>query len=335
MPNCLMFVYVLLQMCFLFHCAAHSTLKTMVYRHKDHVSSVGNTHATIKVLCKQRSGLKICHINSQSLKNKIDEFRYIFESSSVDIICISETWFKPCYTDNLFNMNGYNLFRCDRHSHGGGVAIYIKNSIKSRSISNSRTEDEIEYLFIEVVQGVEKLLIGSIYRPNRNVNISSFTELLHTISLPYSNIILTGDFNCNVLCDDSLPCELRTLGLNLVNFTLPTHYIATSNTLLDLFFVSDVSKTLMFDQLSVPVFSKHDLIFLVYDFQPITSTQTITYRDFKNINYEQLGKKINTIDWSCVYCMESAEDQITYLENNLTLLFDEFVPYKKTSTSMV
>ena len=45
----------------------------------------------IKLLSKQRKGLNIVHINAQSLVNKMDEFRFIFENSGTDIICISET----------------------------------------------------------------------------------------------------------------------------------------------------------------------------------------------------------------------------------------------------
>ena len=40
----------------------------------------------IKLLCKQRKGLHIIHINAQSLVNTIDEFRYLFENSGIDII---------------------------------------------------------------------------------------------------------------------------------------------------------------------------------------------------------------------------------------------------------
>ena len=47
----------------------------------------------IRVLAKQRAGLNIVHINAQSLNNKIAEFRYLFASAGIDIICVSETWF--------------------------------------------------------------------------------------------------------------------------------------------------------------------------------------------------------------------------------------------------
>ena len=48
----------------------------------------------LKVLCRQNNGLNICHINAQSLSNKLDELTYLCHESEIDIICVSETWFR-------------------------------------------------------------------------------------------------------------------------------------------------------------------------------------------------------------------------------------------------
>lgn len=61
---------------------------------------------------------------------KADEFRFIFENSNIDSICVSETWFQPFTNNNAVNIEGYKLYRVDRNSdktRGGGVAIYLKN----------------------------------------------------------------------------------------------------------------------------------------------------------------------------------------------------------------
>jgi len=45
----------------------------------------------VKILVKHKKGIKVDHINAQSLMKKIDEFRYMFVQSNVDVICVSET----------------------------------------------------------------------------------------------------------------------------------------------------------------------------------------------------------------------------------------------------
>ena len=104
----------------------------------------------MKILCKQRHGLNICHINAQSLNKKVDESRYIFENSGVDVVCVSETWFNSGIDDSIISMDGYNIVRVDRKGHGGGVAMYIKRGISFNIIASSEDYDLIEYIFIEI-----------------------------------------------------------------------------------------------------------------------------------------------------------------------------------------
>ena len=46
--------------------------------------------------------------------------------NSFDILAISETWLSDKIPNELVNIPGFNVYRKDRPSHGGGVLIYIK-----------------------------------------------------------------------------------------------------------------------------------------------------------------------------------------------------------------
>ena len=92
--------------------------------------------------------------------------------------------------------------------------------------------------------------------------------------------------------------------------------------LLYLFFVSDLSKSLLYDQVSYPVFSRHDLIFLTFDFKLETGPPKIVYyRDFKNINYLKLESAINNIIWNNIYELNTVDEHVQYLQNNISDLF--------------
>ena len=220
----------------------------------------------IKLLSKQRKGLNIVHINAQSLVNKMDEFRFIFENSGTDIICISETWFDKIMPDSLFALSGYKLFRADRESHAGGVAIFIRNCIPCKLNCKSTDNSAIEYIFVEIMSNSEKLLVGAVYRPNKQTELETLLGKLHCLCLCYANIVISGDFNSNVLKDSFLVSEMLSLGIPIVDKIVPTHFSPTVNTLLDLFFIDDLKKRLLYDQISCPIFTNHDLIFLTYDF---------------------------------------------------------------------
>ncbi|XP_075150647.1 uncharacterized protein LOC142224746 [Haematobia irritans] len=242
----------------------------------------------MRILANYTTGINICHINTQSLNNKINEFRILFEHSGIDAVCVSETWFHPDCNDETYKLNGYRLFRADRQTNGGGVAIYLRDTLRCNLIDSSESFQIHEHLFLEVLCNDTKILLGCIYRPNRQVSIEPIISKLESISVEYSDIVITGDFNSNVLLEKNLVDAMETLNLNLVNSCNPTHFSTTVNTLLDLVFVNNNERVLHYDQLSGSGFSKHDIIFLSYDCSITSQINTYTYRDFKRINISAL-----------------------------------------------
>lgn len=301
-------------------------LFTMSHPNSLGVGSKENVHSMVRILAKQKNGLNVVHINAQSLQNKLEEFCYIFVSSNIDVICISETWFKPEISDACYNLPGYHLFRADRIRHAGGVGIYTKNNLKCKLIDKSTADDPIEFLFLEILQGNEKLLLGNVYRPNRLINTESLLSNLSALTLGYRNILISGDFNSNILIESTLVDDMRSIGLYPLNTIMPTHFSRTSDSLLDLILTAQSSKVLLYDQISAPVFSKHDLLFVSYEFIPYVSNELYTYRDFKNINYSSLNERALLVDWSQIHYMPSVDEQLEFIQENILQLFDEFVP---------
>jgi len=72
-----------------------------------------SSQAIIRILAKQKPGLKIIHLNAQSLA-KIEEFRFLFINSNIDVICVSETWFVFDVSNMSIMCENFNLFRSDR-----------------------------------------------------------------------------------------------------------------------------------------------------------------------------------------------------------------------------
>lgn len=284
----------------------------------------------LRILSKAKKGLKVCHINAQSLNKKIDEFRYLFENSGVDVICVSETWFRPEISDATYRMNDFKLYRSDRISHAGGVAIYIRKNIKCKMVSRSASNDAIEFLLLELSNGVEKLLLGNVYRPHRDIDIAPLITMLSTITLNYDNVLLSGDFNSDLISESILSDEMQSLGMFPANNDIPTHFTSTASTLLDLFFINNTSKILLYDQLSAPVFSRHDLLFATYDFEIHVENYgaTYSYRDFKRINYDDLNFRASMIPWDLIYLFLTVDEKLDYLQSNIQGLYNDVVPLR-------
>jgi len=118
--------------------------------------------------------------------------------------------------------------------------------------------------------------------------------------LEYTDIILAGDLSSNIFSESHPVDNFKSLGLFSVNETIPTHYSSHCDTLLDLFLFNDPSKIIHYDLVSVPAFYRHDLIFLTYDLTIHSKINSFTYRDYKNINYNELKTEFLCCDWSCI-----------------------------------
>lgn len=70
--------------------------------------------------------------------------------NNFDLFAMSETWLNSTWSDPELAINNYTIYRCDRNdTKGGGVAIYIKNSLICRPIDLDK-ESNAEYVCIEI-----------------------------------------------------------------------------------------------------------------------------------------------------------------------------------------
>ncbi|XP_059222548.1 uncharacterized protein LOC131996735 [Stomoxys calcitrans] len=259
----------------------------------------------------------------------MDEFRQTFISSNIDIICVSETWFHSDIADSIYELQGYKLFRSDRVTNAGGVCMYLRNELKCNLKLKSNNDNPMEYLFLELFcADNKKILVGTVYRPNRNVPFGYFTDAIEELTVFYSDVIISGDYNSNLLSESKFADAMNTFGLYSVNTTIPTHYSHTGNTLIDAIFVNCREKILLYDQLSAPSFSKHDLLFIKYDVNLKKNQTEYLIRDFRKLNYNLLNDLSNNIAWDAIYGYESVEDQVSFMQHHISLLYDYCVPLR-------
>ena len=78
-------------------------------------------------------GIKISHINTQSILPKIDSVRLLMKDKPFDIFSTSETWLNLSISDSEVAITGYSIVRMDRQGKiGGGTAVYVRNGSPSK-----------------------------------------------------------------------------------------------------------------------------------------------------------------------------------------------------------
>jgi hypothetical protein len=99
------------------------------YKHTDRVNRV------IKCLALNARSLISLHetnIGNNLTYTNIERFQNLIYSEDPDIVCANETWLKVDIKNSEILHSGYDIFRNDRESRGGGVLLAIKiSSFKS------------------------------------------------------------------------------------------------------------------------------------------------------------------------------------------------------------
>ena len=103
-------------------------------------------------------------LNARSIVNKKTELNIMVEDIDPHIIGITESWANTDITDAELGLTGYVMFRRDQIGRrGGGVTLYVKESIQADEIKLEREAGYDEAVWCKIVSGNSKLTIGLVY----------------------------------------------------------------------------------------------------------------------------------------------------------------------------
>ena len=77
-----------------------------------------------------KKGLTIASLNINGLRGHFDELQLFLQSSGIHILALNETKLDPQYPKELTAVAGYQQERLDRTCNGGGVSLYVRDSVK-------------------------------------------------------------------------------------------------------------------------------------------------------------------------------------------------------------
>ena len=72
-------------------------------------------------------------------------------ANKADNLLISETKLDSSFPLNQFHIDGFTTpYRLDRNQNGGGIMLYIRDDIPSKSLTDIKLDNEIENILIEI-----------------------------------------------------------------------------------------------------------------------------------------------------------------------------------------
>ena len=143
----------------------------------------------------------IGHININSIRNKFEPLVRLIDNS-IDVLMVSETKLDNSFPDSQFLIEGFSTpYRLDRTAKGGGILLYVREDIPSKTLKGIKVDESFEGFFIELNLRSKKWLLGCSYNPHRDKitsHLRNISSALDKLSADYENIILLGDFNIQV-----------------------------------------------------------------------------------------------------------------------------------------
>ena len=111
------------------------------------------------------SCLNIVYYNARSLHPKMDELRAFVDIHQPHIICIVETWLCEDISDNEIGLHGYQVLRLDRNRHGGGLLMYVHESLVPKVIVVGPSDIELLIISVTGHASTCKHHVGLYYPP--------------------------------------------------------------------------------------------------------------------------------------------------------------------------
>ena len=287
-----------------------------------------------------KKGLRIAHINVNSLRNKVEEISILINGENINILAVSETHLDGSITDMGVNISGYNIFRNDRNIFGGGVAIYIQSHIPARVRSDLMVLG-IEALWLEIhLAHCKPFVIGCVYRPpSSNVQyLEELCSMLIRVTDMAKETFVMGDLNIDWLSES---CPLRkklnatALICNLTQMVnKPTRVFCndaghTSATCIDHIFINNTD--LCSKAVSVSVgFTDHNIVAIVRKTKtPKAGPKVLHKRLYRRFCENDFIKDIENVEWNRVLALNGVEEALNLFNELFLCVADRHAPLRK------
>lgn len=264
-------------------------------------------------------GFKVASLNITSLIKHIDELRIFMFDQVLDILAINETRLDQSISDTAINLPGYRLVRSDRNRRGGGVCIYIRETIQHR-IRNSFEFQTAEAICLEIQKPNSRpFVILACYRPPNYLIEDPFFDSLESltsqIDTENKDLILMGDLNCDYLStSDNLytkklkaVCEIYQLSQIIEE---PTRICRDSNTLIDVI-ITNSPERLVSSGVSHIGISDHSLVYAIRKISIPSGRQRhkiMHTRKFKHFDGENFRNDLRKENWNSLKDFKSIDE---------------------------
>ena len=336
-PTCLEYMFQQLPFADVSDSIIEQELVAIDHIHPQDSSSSRDTHIP-NIHLPSKSNKKDCmiaHLNVNSLPNKFIEIKEWLGRGAFDIFCIQETKIDKTFPNSQFIVNGYNIFRRDRKKGGGGIMIFIRDSITA--VCKKTTCKSVEALFLDITVGRTHFALIAAYKPPSVENALFTSDMYHLLDKATSlrdNIICLGDLNCDIgnPLDNNKQgrclldiCDVYDLD-SLIN--TPTRISTQRASCLDVI-LTNVPGYFKESGTFEAGLSDHCLVYTILNKKlPQPKAEIVKVRSFKNFNQDSFCDDLSRVPFSLAYLFDEPDDVYWAWEKLFVDVLNDHAPIK-------
>ena len=258
--------------------------------------------------------------------------RQLLADNDIDVLCLSETWLKPCQSNTELNIENYDLIRSDRSTRrGGGVAVYVKISDRL-TIDLNKAEDCYNYQFLHIsVKQIHCKVFHLMvcYRPPNTQSSSDNQFIGYLQTITEEDVVVGGDFNIDFIShkSDQWFENMKDLGFiqKIKGFTRVTE---TSQTCIDHIYIRSAERFSNYGTINYEIADHKPTFITRKTIKPnAKSVKSITFKDWNNFNtglFEELVPNL----MNKITDKNDINSSVELFNNNLIELCKKCVPTK-------
>lgn len=229
-------------------------------------------------------------MNARSIVNKTDQLEAVLLAYNPHVVVITETWLHSEICDQDLVPPAYEMYRRDRASRGGGVAVLVKTGINVTRLPDA---DNTESVCLRLSLFNKSFILYAVYRPPNSLPDYLFNLKTHMETYINQKLIVTGDFNLPNIDWSQMQSTSDSLNANILFDIMMSHNLAqivqqptrvgnASSSLLDLVFMH---RSILDSCVCVePGLSDHDMVTVSFPLHCSRSNSPPKSKQVKNFS---------------------------------------------------
>ncbi|XP_065680582.1 uncharacterized protein LOC136094529 [Hydra vulgaris] len=291
------------------------------------------------------------HLNISSLPfhiNDLSSFVGTINTPSMVIGITESNLYANDSNKTDITIQGYNIEHCPTESKKGGALPYLNSNLNYivRSDLQIYATKFLESIFVEVIYPLKSNTnFGCIYR-HPSLNITEFLSihfnpLLEKLSHKAKNIVLTGNFNIDLLNyreSQVISNYFKSLCSHSLfpTIILSTRVTAKTKTLIDNIFMNSFPTDIVSGNLTISISDHMAQFVCIPNNPPIKKKVKMFKRSFKKFDSDSFIQEISDINWELLIKEDdNINESIYFFLNTFKKILDRYAPYKELTKKQI